>query len=150
MFSWLAFTVVAFFIADWILLVPERAPSEAGQFLLKHSTVEDRIFVWGHQAKIYLDARRQPASRYILTFPLTGYIFGDPPPGVDTRNRIMPGAWATLEEDFGKHPPTYIVDVQSGRNSRYPAQDFPVLARLLAERYLPVTRTREGVIYRLR
>jgi hypothetical protein len=150
MSSWLAFTVVAFFIADWVLLIPERAPSEAGQFLLKHSTVEDRIFVWGHQARIYLDARRRPACRYIITFPLTGYIFGDPLPGLDTRNRIMPGAWATLEEDFGKHPPAYIVDVQSGRNRQYPVQDFPILARLLAERYLPVARTGEGVIYRLR
>jgi 4-amino-4-deoxy-L-arabinose transferase-like glycosyltransferase len=111
MTGWLAFTVVAFLIAHWILLIPERASSEAGEFLLKHSAVGDRIFVWGHQAKFYLDARRRPACRYIITFPLTGYIFGDPLPGLDTKDRIMPGAWATLEEDFAKHPPTYIVDV---------------------------------------
>jgi hypothetical protein len=150
MTGWLAFTVVAFFIADWILLIPERASSEAGEFLLKNSAVGDRIFVWGHQAKIYLDARRRPACRYIITFPLTGYIFGDPLPGLDTKDRIMPGAWATLEEDFARHPPTYIVDIQSGRNQQYPIQNFPILARLLADRYLPVKGTSEGVIYRLR
>jgi 4-amino-4-deoxy-L-arabinose transferase-like glycosyltransferase len=150
MTGWLAFTVVAFFIADWILLIPERASSEAGEFLLKNSAAGDRIFVWGHQAKIYLDARRRPACRYIITFPLTGYIFGDPLPGLDTKDRIMPGAWAALEEDFARHPPTYIVDIQSGRNLQYPIQNFPILARLLADRYLPVKGTSEGMIYRLR
>jgi hypothetical protein len=117
---------------------------------LAHSTPADRIFVWGHVPRIYLDARRRPASRYITTFPLTGYVFGGPLPGVDTRNRIVPGAWTTLEQDFRKHPPIYIVDVQSHPGAQYPVLDFPILARLLAEQYRQVAQTDEGVIYRMR
>ncbi|PYL58666.1 MAG: hypothetical protein DMF30_01875 [Verrucomicrobia bacterium] len=70
-------------------------------------------------------------------------------PGIDSRKRIIPGAWATLEQDFGKHPPSYIVDTESGPSGNYPAQNFPVLAKLLVERYLPIARTSGGMIYRL-
>jgi hypothetical protein len=71
-------------------------------------------------------------------------------PGVDTRDRIVPGAWDQLEEDFRKHPPLFIADHYSDPDSRYPVKDFPVLARLLAQQYEPVTRTAQGIIYRIR
>ena len=59
--------------------------------------------------------RRRPACRYVVTFPLTGYVFGwsaQSISGIDTREWIVPGAWTALEKDFAKHPPTYVVDVQ--------------------------------------
>ena len=71
--------------------------------MLEHSAPNDRIFVFGNKPKIYLEARRRPASRHILSFPLTGEVFGGPIPGFDTRYRIVPGAWTTLEQDFEKH-----------------------------------------------
>ena len=62
----------------------------------------------------------------------------------------MPGAWKNLEEDFAKHPPAYVVDVQvPAKNAHYPVRDFPILANLLATRYHPVARTAEGAIYRM-
>jgi len=62
----------------------------------------------------------------------------------------VPGAWTALEEDFAKHPPTYVVDVQvPAKNAHYPVRDFPILAGLLAERYRPVAWTAEGVIYQM-
>ena len=70
-------------------------------------------------------------------------------PGVDSRKRIMPGAWTTLEQDFRKHPPSYIVVTESGRSGDYPVQNFPILAKLLAEHYLPIARTNDGMIYRV-
>jgi hypothetical protein len=62
----------------------------------------------------------------------------------------LPNAWPTLERDFARHPPVYIVDVQDPNKAQYPVQEFPILARLLAERYQPVARTAEAVIYRMR
>jgi hypothetical protein len=59
----------------------------------------------------------------------------------------MPGAWTTLEQDFEKHPPAYIVDLSSEPDALYPVRDFPILAKLLSQRYQPVARTAEGVIY---
>jgi 4-amino-4-deoxy-L-arabinose transferase-like glycosyltransferase len=150
-YSWLVLTVIALSIAHWIGLASHYAPSEAGRYLFAHSDPADRIFVWGQSPEIYLDAHRRPACRYITTFPLTGYVFGGPIPGFDTRSRIMPGAWTILEQDFATHPPTYIVDVQPDpKSAYYPVKDFPILAKLLAERYEPVAHTAEGVIYRMR
>jgi hypothetical protein len=150
-YSWLVLTVIALSIAHWIGLASHYAPSEAGRYLFAHSDPADRIFVWGQSPEIYLDAHRRPACRYITTFPLTGYVFGGPIPGFDTRSRIMPGAWTILEQDFARHPPTYIVDVHPDpKSAHYPVKDFPILAKLLAERYEPVAHTAEGVIYKMR
>lgn len=150
-YAWLALTVVAFSIKHWIGLAPQRVPFEAGQYLLTHSAPVDRIFVWGQTPEIYLDAHRRPACRYITTFPLTGYVFGGPIPGLDTSSRILPGAWSTLQRDFVRHPPAYIVDVHPGPNTaEYPVKDFPILAKFLSERYQPVARTAESVIYGIR
>jgi hypothetical protein len=150
-YAWLALTIVAFSIKHWTGLGTRRVPSEAGRYLFTHSSPDDRIFVWGQSPKMYLDARRRPACRYITTFPLTGYVFAGPIPGFDTRSRILPGAWAILEQDFAKHPPTYIVDVQPDpKSAYYPVKNFPILAKLLAERYQLVAHTAEGAIYRMR
>jgi 4-amino-4-deoxy-L-arabinose transferase-like glycosyltransferase len=150
-YAWLALTIIVFSIKHWTGLEPRRVPSEAGRYLSAHSSSDDRIFVWGQSPEIYLDAHRRPACRYITTFPLTGYVFGGPIPGFDTRSRILPGAWTTLEQDFAKHSPTYIVDVRPDpKSAQYPVKNFPILAKLLAERYQPVANTAEGVIYRMR
>jgi 4-amino-4-deoxy-L-arabinose transferase-like glycosyltransferase len=149
--AWLAITVVAFSISHWRFLAWHREPSETARFLSEHSAPEDKVFIWGRSAaEVYLHARRRPACRYILTFPLTGFVFGGELPGVDTRNRIVPGAWDKLEEDFRKHPPVLIVDLYSNPDAQYPVRDFPVLARLLAQRYRAVAKTAEGVVYRMR
>jgi hypothetical protein len=150
-YAWLALTVNAFSTEHWMALASRRVPSETGRYLLAHSAPDDRIFVWGQSSEIYLDAHKRPASRYITTFPLTGYVFGGTILGFDTRSRIMPGAWSRLEQDFARHPPTYIVDVQSDRRTaQQPIKNFPILAKLLAERYQPLAHTAEGVIYRMR
>jgi hypothetical protein len=150
-YAWLALTVITFSIIHWMGLAPRRLPSEVGRYLFMHSNPEDRIFVWGQKMNIYLEAHRRPASRYITTFPLTGHVFGGRVPGLDTRSRILPGAWSTLQQDFARHPPAYIVDVQADpRTAQDPVKDFPILAKLLAERYQPVAHTAEGVIYRMR
>jgi 4-amino-4-deoxy-L-arabinose transferase-like glycosyltransferase len=149
-YAWLVLTIIVFSFEHWTGLASRRVASEAGRYLSTHSRPDDRIFVWGQTPEIYLDAHRRPASRYVTTFPLTGYVFGGPIPGFDTRYRIVPGAWTTLEQDFKKHPPAYIVDLFSEPGALYPVRDFPILAKLLAERYQPVAHTAEGVIYRIR
>jgi hypothetical protein len=150
-YAWLVLTIIVFSFEHWTGLASPRVPSETGRYLSTHSSPDDRIFVWGQTPEIYLDAHRRPASRYITTFPLTGYVFGGPIPGFDTRSRILPGAWTTLEQDFTRHPPTYIVDIEPDpKTAHYPVKDFPILAKLLAERYEPVAHTAEGVIYKMR
>jgi 4-amino-4-deoxy-L-arabinose transferase-like glycosyltransferase len=147
----LAIAVVAFSIAHWRFLLPRREATETARYINAHSSPNDRIFVWGPEAsQFYLQAQRRPASRYVLTFPLTGLIFGGELPGFDTRDRIVPGSWDALDDDFRKHPPVYIIDLESGPDAQYPANRFPVLTKWLEQRYELVTRTGQGVVYRIR
>ena len=146
--AWLGVTVVVFFGIHCAGLWLTGNTTETGQYIRQHSSPDDRIFVWGQSPSIYLDARRRPASRYITTFPLTGYIFGPPMAGIDTRDRIVPGAWSNFEQDLHAHPPAFIVDTEVDERARYPLAQFPVLARLVAERYRLVARTADGLIYR--
>jgi 4-amino-4-deoxy-L-arabinose transferase-like glycosyltransferase len=151
--AWLAATVLIFAIAHTRGLARQPAVSEAGQYLLTHSSAEDRIFVWGQTTRIYVDAHRRPASRYIATFPLTGLIFGAPrpstgEPAIDTRDRIVPGAWDNLRRDFAQHEPAFIVDTEAAPDATYPVREFPAFAQLLSARYQAVAVTGDGVIYK--
>jgi hypothetical protein len=143
---WIAVTVVAFSIAHWYGLASQWEPSESGRYVFEHSRAEERMFVWGQSPAIYVDANRRPASRYITTFPLTGWVFGGALPGVDTRSRISPGAWGTLQQDFARHPPSFIVDTEADANALYPVSRFPLLANLVAQDFQPLIRTAEGHI----
>jgi 4-amino-4-deoxy-L-arabinose transferase-like glycosyltransferase len=151
--AWLAATVIIFATAHVRGLSRQPTVSAAGQYLMTHSTARDRIFVWGQTTRIYVDARRRPASRYVATFPLTGLIFGAPRPPIgepaqDTRARIIPGSWDHLREDFAQHEPAFIVDTESLPGATYPVRQFPALERLLATEYEPVAHTADGIIYK--
>jgi 4-amino-4-deoxy-L-arabinose transferase-like glycosyltransferase len=150
--AWLAATVVIFAIAHVRGLSRQPTVSEAGQYLMSHSSEQDRIFVWGQTTRIYVDAHRRPASRYVATFPLTGLIFGAPrragEPIIDTRARIVPGAWDNLRDDFAQHKPAFIVDTEATPDARYPVNQFPAFEQLLATEYEPVAQTVDGVIYK--
>jgi len=148
--TWLAVTAIGFVTSYLLGLAGQRGISDAGQYVLSHSSVEDRLFVWGQATRIYLDAERRPACRYIATDPLTGYRFGaghaasEPD---DNSNRV-PGAWANFQRDIAEHPPVYFVDTESGPGARYPVSKFPLIARLLADHYRQVYRAADGVVYR--
>jgi hypothetical protein len=142
----MALTVLAFSASHWHGLASQR-PTAAGRYLLEHAHPEDRIFVWGQSASVYLDAHLRPASRYITTFPLTGYVFGGMIRGIDTRSRILPGAWDNLQRDFAHHPPAFIVDTEAAPDARYPIERFPVLAKLVATDFEPLTGGAQDVVY---
>ncbi len=126
----LAATAVLFAILQWRGIAAVPADTEAGAYLRAHTAPDDRIFVWGRGTRIYLDARRRPASRYIDTFPLTGRVFGSPEWRVDTRSRILPGAWETMEREFLSRPPAYIVDLEADRRRALSDRRLSLPARL--------------------
>lgn len=144
--SMLVIASVVFFTLHRVGLLRVAPPSEAGRYVMEHSSFEQRLFVWGQAPKVYLDARRRPASRYIATFPLTGYIFGSPL-DVDTTSRILPGAWANLETDFAAHPPAFIVDTEVAVGAHYPMAAFPYLAQLVGGRFRLVATFADAAVY---
>jgi 4-amino-4-deoxy-L-arabinose transferase-like glycosyltransferase len=146
----LGLTVIAFFISNFSGADLESRPRDTATYLLQHSSPTDRIFVWGQRPLIYLEAERRPACRYIATFPLTGYTFGGPLSGFDTRRWIRSWAWTDLQNDFARHPPIYIIDTEASSKALYPIKNFPILSKLVSENYQPVSSTTDGVIYRRR
>lgn len=152
--GWLGLTALVFLTAHAIGLARQRNDTDVGRYVRRHSTPRDRILVWGQAPGIYTDARRRPASRYVATFPLTGYVFGSPhswDPTFDTSDRVVPGAWQHFIDDVSRHPPRYIIDVEGVRTvPRYPVEQFPVLRRLLAGSYEEVYEGEHGIVYRRR
>ena len=150
--GWMALTIVVFFISHTNGLIRDRPNSEIGRYLQQHTEPGERIFVWGQSPSVYLDTRCRPASRYIATFPLTGYIFGSPlawDPTYDTSDRIVPGAWDNLMSDLERHPPRFIVDTDAVRPvERYRIVDFPRLDSLVRADFELLHRTKDGVVYR--
>jgi hypothetical protein len=148
------------FLAAWLALVTlltlgvqtaelrrGAAPSAAAHFVQLHSSETDRIFVWGQSTRMYIDMDRLPASRYIATFPLTGYIFGAQLPGVSTKDRILPDAWPNLAADFAVQPPRFIIDTQADERAAYPIGDFRYLANLIGGHYRRIARLPDGDVY---
>ncbi len=149
---WLAVTIIGFMTSHTIEIAMDWKIGETGNYLRLHSNPSDKIFVWGQATPIYLDAQRRPASRYIATFPLTGYIFGSPlgwDPSYDTSDRILPGAWENLREDFIESPPEFIVDTDAARaTARYPIAQFPYLASIIENCYTLESKMPDGIIYK--
>ena len=145
--AWIGVCAGVYFVVNvtglWLLSVPDPT----AQYVRAHSAPDDRIFVWGQSPGIYLEARRAPASRYITTFPLTGYIFG-PRLDIDTHDRIVPGAWDHLDRDLDTRPPLFIVDAEVTADARYPLAQFPRLAQRVASGYTLVAQTSNARIYR--
>jgi len=144
--GWLGVGAAVTVVVQLRQLSEERAASPPARFVAEHSLPRDRLFVWGQATGMYLEAQRQPASRYIATFPLTGYIFGMPLRGVSTKDRIVRGSWQNLKKDF-VHLPRFIIDAETGPDARYPTTEFPYLSNLLAVSYHRVYRSREGDVY---
>ncbi len=150
--AWLAFMTAGFLLWHTWDLRQVRDISEVARYVRMHSAPDDRIFVWGQAITIYADAERRPASRYTVTYPLTGYIQKSPltaDPDYDTSDRIHPGAWEILEEELLRDPPRYIVDTEAVNEvPKYHIDRFPILQRILVQHYEPVHRAPRGVIYR--
>ena len=149
---WLGLTLLVFPFAIAHQFAHVRHATQTGAYLAAQHAPTERLFVWGQDPQIYLEARMRPASRYVTTFALTGYIFGGPIPGLDTRRFVRAGAWENLQRDFAQHPPAYIIDMQRDADGElihdYPISNFPILQRIVDEQYSVVAHTAEAVIYR--
>ena len=145
--AWIALSACVFLAVNSAGLWLRRGEAPEVTYVREHSQPGDRIFVWGQSTNFYLEARRTPASRYIATFPLTGYIFG-PRIEIDTNDRIVPGAWDNLEHDLDAHRPAFIVDTEAGPAARYPLERFLPMARRVASQYELVSHSASTRIYR--
>ena len=128
---------------------------DAGEWIAGHSTPEERIFVWGDSAQLYVYSHRVMATRFAFTNYHAGIIWGtnaipgSPHPALPSL--VVPRAWNELLADIERTPPALIADAGAGGLHDFEGQDleqYPQLWNIVRTRYHYET-TRSGIrIYR--
>jgi hypothetical protein len=133
----------------------DAAYRDAGGWIAAHSTPEERIFVWGDSAQLYVYSRRLMATRFAFTNYHTGIIWGTNAfPGSAhpaSPSLVVPRAWSELLDDMARKPPALIADAAAGALHDFDGQElerYPQLWDIIRAHYRYET-TRAGIrIYR--
>lgn len=131
----LAFAVVAVVVDPVKHDLGSTAYLEAAAWVRGHTRPDERIFVWGDAAPMYVTSDRLPATRFV------GFLRGidrsaheSPEHGWDCGAEV----WPLFAEDVAAHPPAIIVDTSTLATSSYhlyPITLFPAIADLVARDY---------------
>jgi len=124
---------------------PEPHYQRTCRYIETHSSVDDRVLVWGNLPEIYWACDRLPATRFIATNSL----LAANEPGrseASSRRDVDPRVWKWFYRDLEAHPPRYIVDTAPAEvrsADRSPISEFPRLRRYLDQHY-HLVRTIDG------
>ena len=112
------------------------------QRIVKETTPNDRIFVWGSSAQLYSFSGRRMATRFVSCTHLVGAYAARPREVKDRAESVIPGSWEMFRRDWEAHPPALIVDLSTVVPdwATHPMTRYPVLRA-----YLPGYRV-EAVI----
>ena len=154
--------VSALAVVVWDRLDPSPAVldakyREAGAWIASHSAPDDRIFVWGDSAQLYVYSQRLMATRFAFTNYHTGTIWGtNAIPGSahpPVPSLAVPRAWRELFDDMAHAPPALVVDAAAGGLHDFEGlelEKYPQLWNIIQAQYRYETTTRGGIrIYRL-
>jgi hypothetical protein len=94
------------------------------------------MFVWGFQPWDYIDCKRKPASRYVFTTFVMGYVPWFDEPEEKERERMTPGSHELLVRELEATKPAVVIDVPIGWRSM---DRYPDLAPFLASYCLLTT-----------
>jgi hypothetical protein len=112
------------------------------QHIVKETTPNDRIFVWGSSPQLYSFSGRRMATRFVSCTHLVGAYAARPREVKDRAESVIPGSWEMFRRDWEAHPPALIVDLSTVVPdwAAHPMTRYPVLRA-----YLPGYRV-EAVI----
>jgi MFS family permease len=133
--------------AVWDRLEPEAKRIDdryrkAGAWIESHSRPEDRLFVWGDSAQIYVYSGRVMATRFAFCNYQTGIIWGtgatpwvrdEPVP-----SSVVPRSWSELLEDLRRSPPAFVADPAAAGLHNFEGQGlekFPGLWHIIRTQY---------------
>ena len=112
------------------------------QQIVKETSPNDRIFVWGSSPQLYSFSGRRMATRFVSCTHLVGAYAARPREVKDRAESVIPGSWEMFRRDWEAHPPALIVDLSTVVPdwATHPMTRYPVLRA-----YLPGYRV-EAVI----
>jgi hypothetical protein len=104
------------------------------KFLRKHSSSADTTFIWGFDPAPYTACERRPASRYVFTTFVAGYV-----PWIGASHeveeaRATPHSRELLIEDLEREKPPVIFD-SAPSLAGHSLMDIPVLAQYVNDHY---------------
>jgi 4-amino-4-deoxy-L-arabinose transferase-like glycosyltransferase len=119
------------------------------QQIVKETTANDRIFVWGSSPRFYSFSGRRMATRFVSCSHLVGAYASRPREVRDRGESVIPGTWKMFQEDWEAHPPVLIIDTSREDRfwSHHPMTRYPVLRAFLGE-YRVQTVINGETIYR--
>jgi len=119
------------------------------QHIVKETTPNDRIFVWGSCPQLYSFSDRRMATRFVSCSHLVGAYASRPPEETDKGKSLLPGTWEMFQADWEAHPPVLIIDMSTVDRfwAAHPMTRYPVLRAFLGE-YRVETVINGRTIYR--
>jgi hypothetical protein len=113
-----------------------------------YSKPDDTLFIWGFASEYYTLCKRQPASRYVYTTFLAGFVpwFENATPADETA-RIPAGAQTTLITDLEGAKVPVIVDLGAETLFGRTMSRQPALATYLQEHYCPAPGWEDLTVY---
>jgi hypothetical protein len=125
-------------------------------YLDRHSSADDRVFVWGNSPEIYLYAKRRMATRYMSVNYQTGHVWGAPSNDLDGRPdtaSVPAQSWVNLMADLARNRPAFIIDAAAGMLNKMDAEPIarhPRMAAFVAEHYRLGATVLGVPVYRLK
>ncbi len=119
------------------------------QHIVKETTPNDRIFVWGSSPQLYSFSGRRMATRFVSCTHLVGAYAARPREVKDRAESVIPGSWEMFRRDWEAHPPALIVDLSTVVPgwATHPMTRYPVLRAFLGK-YRVETVINGKTIYR--
>ncbi len=119
------------------------------QHIVKETTPNDRIFVWGSCPQLYSFSDRRMATRFVSCSHLVGAYASRPREVTDKGKSLLPGTWEMFQADWEAHPPALIIDMSTVDRfwAAHPMTRYPVLRAFLGE-YRVETVINGKTIYR--
>jgi hypothetical protein len=119
------------------------------QYIVKETTPNDRIFVWGSLPQLYSFSGRRMATRFVSCSHLVGPYASRPREETDEGKSLLPGTWEMFQVDWEAHPPVLIIDTSPLGHfwEAHPMTRYPVLRKYLAD-YRVAGAVDGAIIYR--
>jgi len=105
------------------------------QYIVKETTPNDRIFVWGSCPQLYSFSGRRMATRFVSCSHLVGAYASRPRQVTDKGKSLLPGTWEMFRADWEALPPALIIDMSTVDrfSPAHPMTRYPVLRAFLGE-----------------
>jgi len=127
----LGFAIAAVRFEPWSASLgrPPRDFAAVADWMRTHTAPDQRVFVWGLSAQLYLASQRLPATRFVGFLRGLARERGEPP---EQAWDCAPDVWPQVAADFAAHPPMLLVDTSSVPEAHfvgYPLARLPPLAQ---------------------